>query len=242
MNYIYITGTSRGIGKAIAEQLLQDEDNSVIGISRSSSIEHERYEHVTLDLSEPDNAKNFDFGDHPDADKLVLLNNAGMLGDVKHVGAIDNNSIEKTFALNMTTPVILTNNFVKQYRDTAAEKIVLNVTSGAANRNIDGWSLYCSTKAQMDRFTQIAAEEQELDQPEHPFRIMAMTPSIVDTEMQTEIRGSDKEHFTNVEKFVEYKEENHLQDPDNVAKKFAKVINHPDQFPDVVFSVRDFEV
>ncbi len=61
MNYIFITGTSCGIGKAMTELLLRDSNNYVIGFARTKSIEHENYEHVFLDLSNPEEVKEFEF-------------------------------------------------------------------------------------------------------------------------------------------------------------------------------------
>ncbi len=241
MNYIYITGTSRGIGKAIAEQILAEGNNKVIGIARGQSIEHENYEHITLDLNDLDKVKNFDFEAYDDIDKVALINNAGTLGDVKHAGSLDNDNVIKTYNVNITAPTILINKFLHQYRELAADKIVLNVTSGAAHRPMDGWNLYCSSKAWMDMYTEVIAKEQELDQLAHPFHIFAVTPSIVDTPMQEKIRSSEEEHFTQLEKFKEYKKENMLQDPQEVGKKFARIIREPENFQDIIFSVRDFE-
>ena len=42
MNLIYITGSSSGLGKALAELLLEDNKNNVIGIARRETIQHER--------------------------------------------------------------------------------------------------------------------------------------------------------------------------------------------------------
>ena len=52
MNLIYITGSSSGLGKALAELLLEDKNNFVVGIARRETIQHERYTHYTLDLKE----------------------------------------------------------------------------------------------------------------------------------------------------------------------------------------------
>ena len=45
-----ITGVSKGLGKAIVEQLL-DAEESVIGIGRTNSIEHKNYQFIECDLS-----------------------------------------------------------------------------------------------------------------------------------------------------------------------------------------------
>ena len=53
MNLFYITGTSSGIGFALANLLLKDSNNIVIGLSRRNNIEHKNYHHITHDLSLP---------------------------------------------------------------------------------------------------------------------------------------------------------------------------------------------
>ena len=67
---ILITGTSQGIGKAIAEQFLQ-KGHDVIGIDRQASdIRHESYKHYQCDVRDYDNL--------PDIQDInVLINNAG---------------------------------------------------------------------------------------------------------------------------------------------------------------------
>ena len=51
MKHIFITGSSRGIGCALAEALLCSPENRVYGISRTYSIQAENYIHLSLDLS-----------------------------------------------------------------------------------------------------------------------------------------------------------------------------------------------
>ena len=67
---ILVTGTSQGIGKAIAERFLK-EAYEVIGIDRQeASIHHQNYVHYQLDVRDYDNL--------PDIrDVNILINNAG---------------------------------------------------------------------------------------------------------------------------------------------------------------------
>ena len=67
---ILITGTSRGIGKAIAECFLEN-NHEVIGIDREvKSIENDNYTHYQVDVRDYDNLPELE-------DIEVLVNNAG---------------------------------------------------------------------------------------------------------------------------------------------------------------------
>ena len=57
MNKIIITGTSRGIGNAIAKNLLK-QNVIVIGISRKHTIKHKNYFAIPFDLNDLKNIKN----------------------------------------------------------------------------------------------------------------------------------------------------------------------------------------
>ena len=61
MNYYYITGTSSGLGKALAEIILEKPENAVFGICRKQNIEHPNYHHFSVDLNE--NLKNLQLRD-----------------------------------------------------------------------------------------------------------------------------------------------------------------------------------
>ncbi len=57
MNKIIITGTSKGIGNAIAKYLLK-QNITIIGISRKHTIKHKNYFAVSFDLNNLKNIKN----------------------------------------------------------------------------------------------------------------------------------------------------------------------------------------
>ncbi|MFP4092276.1 MAG: SDR family NAD(P)-dependent oxidoreductase, partial [Cyclobacteriaceae bacterium] len=153
MRYFFITGTSRGIGKALVEKILQEEGTMVYGFSRNPSVEHKRYHHHTTDLADADwlsrNVADF-FPKLEDAEQIVLINNAGMLGEVKHMGEVEHASYARLFNLNVTAPAILMNQFIKTYRQSAGERLIINVSSGAGKYPVDGWSGYCASKAALD--------------------------------------------------------------------------------------------
>ena len=72
-----ITGTSSGIGKALCELLLKDENNEVIGISRTQKIYHSNYKHISLDLNIVNQIEKIKFPDWNNSEQISLIHNAG---------------------------------------------------------------------------------------------------------------------------------------------------------------------
>ena len=237
MNYFFITGSSKGLGKFLTQLLLQDENNTVYGIARSSSIDNDRYIHTTVDLSNLEEVKSYQFPTLNDADKIVLVNNAGMVGDVKHVGNIDTQQIIDCYNLNLITPAVLTNNFISKYTDVSCEKMVLNISSGAGRTPIDGWNVYCSTKAGMDMFSEVLNEEVKIDNSN--IHVLSLAPGIIDTDMQVQIRAAEESSFSNIEKFIEYKKDGDLTQPNVTAQQVYQFIKNPEIATNVLCSVRD---
>lgn len=238
MNYYFITGTSRGIGKAIAQQLLLDPNNKVFGFSRTNTISHERFSFHEMDLSNEAQVKKWEFPVLADADKICLVNNAGAIGAVKHAGKMDAAEITAAFNVNLVSSVILTNAFLESYGSFPAKQVIINVSSGAGKNPIDGWSVYCATKAGLDMYTRTIAEELKIDGKKHIFAF-AVAPGIVDTAMQDQIRTANSADFSRISDFIEYKNTDQLAHPDFVARKYLTILELPEKFKDVVFPVKD---
>jgi len=237
MRYYYITGTSRGIGKAVAEALLEDENNQVLGISRNHTLQHSNYTPLHLDLNDLESVREFQFGAHRDAEKIVLVNNAGILGHVNQVGRMYHDKIIQSYHVNLVSPSILINTFIGQYQDRDIEKMVLNTSSGAARHTIPSWSTYCSTKSGIEMFLRVIEDEQK--DFKYPFKIYSVAPGVVDTEMQDEIREVEPENFRELSRFVQLKKEGKLVDPKAVGKKFADIMEHPGNYPKTLMDLRD---
>ncbi len=243
MDYYFITGTSRGIGKALTERILQEKDTTVYGFSRQQSITHERYHHIKADLSDMDwlgkNASNF-FPELSTANRIILINNAGMLGEVKYLGDLENQQLINLFNLNVTAPAILMNEFIKSYRDHKAEKLIINVSSGAGKHPVDGWAGYCASKAALDMLSQVAQTELTQRGLQNHFKVFALAPGVVDTAMQGEIREVSSKDFSSLDKFLNYKKEGTLSDASYTADKFMELINNPSHFNEVLQDVRQY--
>ena len=233
MNLIYITGSSSGLGKALAELLLEDNNNQVVGIARRETIQHERYTHYALDLKEVINENIFQKLP-ANCKKVALINNAGAVGPITQVGSQSYQEVADNYVINVTAPSFLCNQFVEAYQNEGVQKIIINVSSGAGKHPIESWSTYCASKSALDMFSQVL-------QAEHPdFKVFAVAPGIVDTPMQVAIRSADEQHFPHLDRFQSYKADGDLVSAREVALKYLKIIQEPQNFQEVLFSVRDF--
>lgn len=233
MKQFFITGTSSGIGKALAEKALE-EGHKVIGISRRQNLEHANYRHLTYDLADYQNYHLVNFNINKDADELILVNNAGWLGEVMPLGRIEPQYIEEAYQINLIAPAILSKLFIEQTQGQKQSRVILNISSGAARHAVPSWSTYCSGKAAIDMLTQVM----QLDHPD--IRCYSVAPGIVDTEMQGEIRQLSQSDFPEKQRFVDYKQKGELTDPKTVATKLLSIINAPKSEFDSVLSLRDF--
>lgn len=232
----YVTGTSGGIGKAVTEKLLA-EGYYVFGLSRTATDFGEQFSHISIDLNDLGQVHAFEF--EGVADEVLLVNNAGIIGEILPVGKVANQSIEDVMIVNTIAPQILMNKFLSTYSDTAKTGHILNISSGAGKRPIDAWASYCASKAALDLFTETTSEELKVRGIEN-WQVHALAPGVVDTNMQSDIRSADPEEFKVIEKFIALKNDNELTAPNAVAEKIFEVIRHPKNFEKTVISVRDF--
>ncbi|MDQ3109670.1 MAG: SDR family NAD(P)-dependent oxidoreductase [Bacteroidota bacterium] len=238
MNYYFITGTSRGLGKSIAQQLLLDPKNHVFGFSRTNTISHERFSFQQMDFSDTAAVGKWDFPLLADAEKICLVNNAGAIGAVKHVGQLHSAEITSAINVNLVAPALLANSFLRAYSSLPAKQVIINVSSGAGKNPSDGWSAYCATKAGLDMFTRTVAEELKIDGKTHIFTF-SVAPGLVDSAMQDHIRTITAVDFSRIQAFIDYKNNGQLAHPDLVAEKYLAILELPEKFKDVLFSVKD---
>jgi benzil reductase ((S)-benzoin forming) len=228
MHYYLITGASQGLGRALAEAILERSDTYVVGISRHATIEHVRYQHQPLDLSDVEGVEHNltkIFSARPDAQSLTLINNAGTLGEIGYVGELPNGHFQFVFDINVVAPAMLMNTFLSSYGSiTNIPRTVLNISSGAAQRPVDGWSAYCASKAALNALSETAQKEQEIRGS--GVKVWALSPGIVDTAMQAHIRTAEVAQFSEQEKFGAFHSSGQLQTPKDVATQIMVWLTH----------------
>ena len=155
----FISGTSRGIGKAIAVFFLE-KGHKVIGCSRSkSTIDHEFYHHYNTDLSSELEIMSMIKSIRKHHNSIdVLINNAAINPAIASLNFISYKNIEKSFQINVFAPLLLMREFVKLMLRKKSGRII-NIGSMATKHEVKGEALYTSTKASLNALTRVVAKE-----------------------------------------------------------------------------------
>ncbi len=163
MKRIFVTGASRGIGRAIAEKLAAPETSFLLHGRDSAALEETqraveergaRAEIVTCELSDPDavNGMALQIAREP---LDVLINNAG-IAVVKPLADISLGDWQRAIAVNVTAPFILMQKLAPAMPRGGS---IVNILSVAAKTGFAGWSSYSATKFALEGFSQSLREE-----------------------------------------------------------------------------------
>lgn len=223
MKLAIITGGSKGLGKALAD-LCAAQGWQTLDLSRSGSGGEG---HLTVDLGQIDGAmpsveaKFAQLARQP-WQHVALVNNAGVLPPIGPLKGLDDGAIQTNLNINVNAAVRIIACFARHFDGVAARKTVANVSSGAANRGMPGWSLYCGAKAGLENFIRALAAEQVGNA--HPMQCFNFAPGVVDTGMQANIRDASPQQFPDVANFVKMKEAGQLRTPESVAATLFKLL------------------
>ena len=241
--FALITGHSRGVGAALAENLL-NRGFAVLGIARRSNPTlAKRYPNllreIHLDLS--DSAQLLDWLKSPQLEKFLspaqeifLINNAGLLQPVGPLGTQDGVATIQNIALNVTAPFLLANALVSARPKADTPCLILHISSGVGRRPCAGWSVYSASKAALDQHARSAA----LDALPH-VRIASLAPGVIDTDMQVEIRASDPLKFPPLAQFEKLKRDGLLSTPTDCAEKIAQFLLSKNHVSGAIVDVRE---
>jgi NAD(P)-dependent dehydrogenase (short-subunit alcohol dehydrogenase family) len=180
-----ITGSSRGLGLALARALAQRGWALVLDARGGAELERAARElgAITEVVALPGDVAD-DWhrgalveaaGDHVD----LLVNNASLLGPSPQppLGRYPLDTLERVYQVNVLAPLALTQLVLPRMADRGA---IVNVSSDAALEPYAGWGGYGSSKAALDQLSAILAEE-------HPaLRIYSVDPGDMRTRMHQE--------------------------------------------------------
>ncbi len=240
--YLYIvTGASRGLGRAIAEQLLQP-GHVVLGISRQAPAAPPGLEQWPCDLADPVPVAarlqawlaSFDARRFASA---ALINNAALLVEPRPLRDADPASLSASVRVGLEAPLLLTAAFLRGTQAWAADKRVLHVSSGLGRRAMAAQGPYCAVKAALDHLARVQALEEVL--LDKGAKVAALAPGIIDTDMQVQLRGADPSVFPDHQAFVQMKTGDRLDSPAAAATKLLAYLSRPDFGQHPVADVRD---
>ena len=153
-----VTGSSRGIGKGIAEHFLR-QGYKVAGCSRGpSSTQNNDYVHSLVDVGDDRQVREWVKSVENSFGKIdVVVNNAGLY-QASHVLLTPTDTVESTLRTNFLGPFTVCR---ESARTMMKQKIgrIINISSIAVTLSSEGTSAYTASKCALIGFSKVLAKE-----------------------------------------------------------------------------------
>ena len=245
MHLSILTGASRGLGLALAAQLLTRGHRVLTMARRAPELAvppGAEWLHWAVDLAD---AK-------PVAQRLgewlaqqksaeiasvTLINNAGVVSRLAPLSDVASDDLVNALRVGLEAPTLLTAAFLRATAGWKTPRKVVLVSSGLGRRAMAGSGSYCAAKAGLDHLARAVALE-ESAKP-NGARIVALAPGVIDTDMQVQLRASDAALFPDRARFVDMKESGQLDSPAAAAAKLLAYLDRADFGTQPVGDVRD---
>ncbi|XP_040191486.1 sepiapterin reductase-like [Rana temporaria] len=216
-----ITGASRGFGRSLAWELCPRvmPGSALLLVARTEQALRVLAEELTLqypeigmkwvaaDLGTAAGVKKTvqaaqELNGRDAAQRILIINNAASLGDISKsfVNFTDPLEVDRYFSFNVSSALCLTSSLLKVFQGRPGlQRLVVNLTSLAAQQPFKSCMLYCAGKAAREMMFKVLAEE------EKDVRVLNYSPGPLDSAMQEEMRShtADPEarlHFINLQK------------------------------------------
>jgi NAD(P)-dependent dehydrogenase (short-subunit alcohol dehydrogenase family) len=244
-----LTGASRGMGLAMARQLLQP-GNTLLCISRSTN--------ETLTLQAKKAGANLmqwthdlalgastsvrleqwlDEQNGPSFTSTTLINNAGVIPRIGPLSEADADDLAHALRVGLEAPMQLSSAFLRATKNWTGVRKVLNISSGLGRRAMASQAGYCAAKAGMDHFTRCVALEEALKT--HGAKVCSLAPGVIDTAMQEQLRAADSAAFPDQSGFLQLKTSGSLTSPEEAARRVLGVLMRTDFGVNPVADIRD---
>lgn len=191
-----VTGTSSGIGEAIADELLA-KDYFVIGLSRSpAQIEHDSYQHFNVDITEEQQVikafreLNTDYGID------LLVNNAGIC-DFSELTETSSSHFSQALKTNVLGHFHILKNFEPFILE--GETHIVNILSVASKYAFENSSAYTASKYAFKGLIETCEKEWS----KYQVKFSKLYPGAIDTPLWDKLElGGDRENMLSLEEFI----------------------------------------
>jgi benzil reductase ((S)-benzoin forming) len=238
-HHLYIlTGASRGMGLAMAQQLLA-KGNTLLCISRKASAELATSAQIsgqdlmqwTHDLADTEgvSARLRDWLQSQDPARFAsatLINNAGVIPPVVPLRQSQTADLAQALRVGLEAPMALSAVFLAATQAWTLPRKVLNISSGLGRYPMASQAGYCAAKAGMDHFTRCLALDEALHA--NGAKVCSLAPGVIDTDMQVQLRGSASEAFPDQSKFAQLKANGQLSSPEQAAEQVLRFLARAD--------------
>lgn len=239
-----LTGASRGMGRAMAGQLLQA-GHTLITLARSPLplppqplATHLHWPH---DLTAPEAAAGqllawLQACRVSDYASATLINNAGVIPPIAPLADTIWADIGHALRVGLEAPMLLASAFLRGTAGWQVPKKVLNISSGLGRRGMASQATYCAAKAGLDNFSAALA----LEEAAKPWgaRVCSLAPGVIDTAMQAQLRSADAAAFPDVQRFAQLHAQGLLTSADDAAAQVLAWLARPDFGTPVLADVR----
>jgi NAD(P)-dependent dehydrogenase (short-subunit alcohol dehydrogenase family) len=187
-----VTGGSRGLGKAVAQELLKRglsvviDGRSKIDLDRTvAELDHRgNIVGISGDVTDKDHVHALIAAarDHGRLD--LLINNASTLGEapLPRIEQLSQETFDRIFAVNVFAPIHLMQHALRLMRRSGGLATIVNITSDAASQAYPTWGGYGASKAALEHVSRILAAELEGE----GVRVLVADPGDMDTDMHRE--------------------------------------------------------
>jgi 3-oxoacyl-[acyl-carrier protein] reductase len=185
-----VTGASRGIGRAIAEQLGRDGASVVVNYAGSKEKAEEVVQAikslgakaiaVQADMSNPDDVKRlFDTAESHFGSLHILVNNAGAFV-MKPAIDITLEEFDKVINVNVRGVFLALQEAARRIQDGGR---IVNIASNVTIQSMANASVYAASKAAVEQFTRVLAKELGAQQ----ITVNAVAPGATETDMMPDM-------------------------------------------------------
>jgi benzil reductase ((S)-benzoin forming) len=215
---VVITGGSVGLGAGMAEWFLSQGASVGVCARRLPKLGGERVFSRSVDVTDRDGLAQFASEVSRTLGPIDLwINNAAVLDPISPVRSMTYQQLEEHLRINLGGVLHGMQVFLAQLEADSHRGALVNISSGLARKGMAGAGAYSAAKAGVDRLTEtVAFEESEL-----LTYALAVSPGVIETDMQRTLRQQDVSVLHDVGMFRKLVEDDAMNSPEWVANVIA---------------------